>query len=315
MKIQSRSRESQKSLEIRCIHPQIRSFWHRSGSFLGRRSLLAGCLVMLLAVMFSPGAIAQLSPGGWLEVKYTQGSVTLTASPPKVARVGDRLAKPGDSLATGSSSSAILSLDNGIGSINVAENTRLRIRRLSKLRSGGRITMLELDQGQVRLNVRKFNNLDSKLEIHSPAGIAAVRGTEYGISVGRDQRMIVATKSGLVSAVSQGKTVLLKPDFGSRLRPEKPPSQPLPLDRLLKLSIERTEINGQQLAIVGTTHPLNSVNVAGVEVPIDDQGSFEAMIPLSNSTSLFDLEIEVSNALGERRKYPVMGILGPTGDG
>jgi hypothetical protein len=293
-------------LEIRCIRQTIKSLLRRSGRLFGHRLAVAACFAMVLALMLSPGAIAKFAPEGWLEVKYTQGNVTLAASAMRGAQVGDRLAKSGDSLVTGISSSAILGLDDGIGNINVAEKTTLRIRRLSRLRSGARVTALELDQGQVRLNVRKFTNPESKLEIRSPAGVAAVRGTQYGISVGEDQRMIVATESGLVTAASLGTTVYLEPDFGSRLRPEQPPSPPLRLDRVLNLSISRTEINGQQLSIGGKVDPLNSVRVADADIPIDDQGFFETTIALSDSTLLFDLEIEVSNALGERRKYPLI---------
>lgn len=272
-----------------------------------RRSLVLGFLTTCLVVFLGQGLSAQTQAIGWLEVKQTQGQVVLTASPPRVARVGDRLSKVGDSLRTGPNSSAILRLDQKIGMINVAENTLLRIQRLGRLRSGARVTTLALDQGQVRLNVRRFHNPASRLEITSPAGVAAVRGTEYGISLDGDNRMIVATESGLVTATAQGKTVFLEPDFGSRLRPNEQPSAPQLLDRELALELNRTEINDRQLYVSGRVHPLNSVIVVGVEVPIDDQGQFEANLTLPNSTSLFEFEIKVKNALGESRSYSIIG--------
>ncbi len=273
---------------------------------MGRRSFVLIFLAAALACVAFRPVLAQAHSVGWLEVRQTQGRVIITSSPPKMAKVGDRLSKIGDSLETGANSSAILILDRGIGTINVAEKTNLRIRRLARLRSGARVTTLNLDQGQVRLNVRKFNNPESRLEIKSPAGVAAVRGTEYGISLSKDGRMVVATESGLVTAAALGRTVYLEPDFGSRLRPSQLPSPPRLIDHELWIKLDGTEINGRQIYVSGEVDPLNSVSIGDNEIVIDDNGRFEATIPLPNSTSLFDFEIEVSNALGENRQHSLV---------
>lgn len=274
---------------------------------MGQSALLLG---FLAAFLLAPGGHHRLSAQsqaiGWLEVLQARGEVVLTASPPKPAQVGDRLSKVGDSLRTGPDSSAILKFDQKIGTINVAENTVLRIRRLGRLRSGARVTTLDLNQGQVRLNVRKFHNPASRLDIRSPAGVAAVRGTEYGISLDNNDRMVVATESGLVTAAALGKTVYLEPDFGSRLRPNEPPSDPQRLDRELALKLNRTEINDRQIYASGQVHPLNSVKIAGLGVALDDEGKFEANFSLPDTTSLLDFEVEVSNALGESRSHSLI---------
>lgn len=275
-------------------------------SLMGRRSFVLSFLAASLLAPVGQGLLAQSQSIGWLEVRQTKGDVIFTASPPRVARVGDRLSKVGDSLETGPNSSAILRFDQKIGTINVAENTSLRIRRLGRLRSGARVTTLDLGQGQVRLNVRKFHNPSSRLEINSPAGVAAVRGTEYGISLSNDGRMVVATESGLVTAAARGKTIYLEPDFGSRLRPNEQPSAPQRLDRELWLNLNGTEINDRQIYVSGKVHPLNSLFVAGTEVPLDDNGRFDVSLPWPESTSLFDFEIEVRNALGESRGHSLI---------
>lgn len=273
---------------------------------MGRRSFVLGFLAASLLAPVGQGLLAQPRTIGWLEVMHTQGDVTLIASPPKAAQVGDRLSKVGDSLETGPDSSAILRFDQKIGTVNVAENTSLRIRRLGRLRSGARVTTIDLEQGQVRLNVRKFNNPASRLEIKSPAGVAAVRGTDYGISLSRDGRMVVGTESGLVTAAALGQTVYLEPDFGSRLRPNQQPSDPQPLDRELWLKLDNTEINQRQIYVSGKVDPLNSLFVVGTEVPLDDEGQFDVTLPWPQSTSLFDFEIEVRNALGESRSHSLI---------
>lgn len=301
-----RSKESQKLVKFFASRNPDRSAMGALRGLMGRRSFVLGFLAASLLAPIGQGLLAQPQSIGWLEVRHTQGNVILTTSPPKVARVGDRLSKVGDALQTGPNSSAILRFDQKIGTVNVAENTSLRIRRLGRLRSGARVTTLDLDQGQVRLNVRKFTNPYSRLEIQSPAGVAAVRGTDYGISLGPDGRMVVATESGLVTAAALGKTVYLEPDFGSRLRPDELPSDPQPLDRELWLNLQNTEINDRQIYISGSIHPLNSVKVFGMDLPVDDDGRFEVSLPMRTPLSLFDFEIEVRNALGENRSYSLI---------
>lgn len=266
-------------------------------------------LGLFLSLGLASTALAQnvqLLSNGWLEVRQISGRVIFTGSPPRAARVGDRLQKIGDSLQTGPRSFSLLRLDRGIGTINVAENTALSIRQMARLRSGARVTTLALDAGQVRLNVRRFTHSQSRLEIVSPAGVAAVRGTEYGISLDDDGRMIVATESGLVTVAAQGKTVFLEPDFGSRLRPRRPPSDPMPLDRELRLELDRTEINLRQVYVRGKIDPLNFLSVAGVTVSVGDDGRFEASVVLPDSPLLFNHEMVVSNALGEHRSYSLV---------
>lgn len=254
-------------------------------------------------------AVSQLS-NGWMEIRQTSGRVIITQSPPRPAKVGDRLNKPGDAIETAGSSTALLRLDSGMGSIQVAENTKLRIRKLKKLRDGSRITTLAIEKGQVRTKVRRFTSPRSSLQIMAPAGIAAVRGTEYGVSVSDDGRMVIATESGLVAASAQGATVKLEPGFGSRIREGQRPSPPQKFDKLLKLTVENVEINNSQVHVNGSVHPLNSLVVAGAEVSVGDDGSFEASIEIpTDFTSLAQLYISVSNPLGEEKSYPLLAGL------
>ncbi|NJN32280.1 MAG: FecR domain-containing protein [Synechococcales cyanobacterium RM1_1_8] len=266
---------------------------------------------LLLAPRTQSPAQAQALAAGWLEVMRADGRVVLRQGSFRAAAVGDRLFQAGDALQTGAAASAILELDDGIGRINVAENTAFTISRLARLRSGARLTTLDLSQGQVRLNVRKFTHAQSRLEIRSPAGVAAVRGTEYGVSLSDDGRMVVATASGLVTASNRGRRVFLEANFGSRLRPGEFPSPPQRLDRQLLLQRSTVELSGQQLYIRGQIDPLNHVSVAGIEIPVDNTGQFDTSITLPDDPLIFDFDIVVSNALGELRIYPLLNWAGP----
>ncbi len=243
---------------------------------------------------------------GWMEIRQTSGQVTITQSPSRAAKVGDRLNKAGDSIETARNSTALLRLDSGMGSIQVAEKTKLKVTKLKKLGDGSRITTLAIEKGQVRTKVRRFTSPRSSLQIMSPAGIAAVRGTEYGISVSDDGRMVIATESGLVAASAQGETVELGSGFGSRIREGEKPSPPQQFDKLLKLAVDNVEINGSQLHINGAVHPLNTLAIAGVEVPLNDDGSFEAIVDFPSLQSLAQISIDVRNPLGKEKAYPLL---------
>ncbi len=267
-------------------------------------ALLVHGSVPLLPPRLVAQTVQLLSQGQWLEVLQVSGQVTLQASQPRPAQVGDRLVKAGDTLTTGPRSYSLLQLDSGIGTIQVAENTLLQVRNLEKLRNGARVTTLNLKRGQVRLRIRKLSNPDSRFEIHSPTGIAGVRGTEFGVLLNQSQRMVVGTESGLVNASSNGESVDLGPETGSAIFPAEPPLPPLPLDRELRFQLDEVDYREKQVWISGQVNPLNSVIANGVDLDISKTGTFEQLIPARRGQAI---AIAVLNALGDERRYIFLG--------
>lgn len=163
-------------------------------------------LLLSLFVIFLltfPQALAQnnlqLRVNRYLEVRSVVGNVTYEnkqASQP--ANIGRKLENIGDSISTGKNSRTILALDTGIAFVEVAENTKLQIKKLQTTSNNGKVTELLVTGGQVRLKVRPLNNRDSRLEINTPAGITGVRGTEFGVSVQPSGKTGVATLKGKV---------------------------------------------------------------------------------------------------------------------
>ncbi|NJM45659.1 MAG: FecR domain-containing protein [Alkalinema sp. RU_4_3] len=86
------------------------------------------------------------------------------------AQVGQRLQKIGDSIETQAGAKAVLTLDTQAGTIELAPNTLLRIQHIAVSPKGGYQTQLFLERGQAKVKVKKFENLDSSLEIQTPAG-------------------------------------------------------------------------------------------------------------------------------------------------
>ncbi|NJN74522.1 MAG: FecR domain-containing protein [Limnothrix sp. RL_2_0] len=203
-----------------------------------------------------------------VEVKRVLGQVTFRNSSTRV-RTGDRLTRIGQGLSTGARSSAVLGMDLGIGTINVAANTSFFLQELSTTRNGGRVTVLKVTKGQVRLNVRQFNNAQSKLEVHTDAGIAGVRGTEFGVAVSDVGQMNVMTNEGTVEVTGGEASVLVKAGYASIVVEGKAPTEPRSFTENLDLNVQAAPLLGSDgWFVVGKVDPLNLVWVNGEPVQV-----------------------------------------------
>ena len=240
----------------------------------------------------------------WLSVQQMTGTVSYergkTARP---ARVGDRLEAVGDGVTTARSASAALLVDTGVGTVNVLEQTKLRVRELAIAPDNGRITRLEVSRGQVRLRLRPFTHRGSELEIHTPAGVSGVRGTEFGVAVQQDGRTGVATLSGAVITSAQGSEIQVPAGFQNLTIPGEPPSNPVPLrdDPSLKYQFERIiDNNIRRIRLVGQVDPVNLVVVDGKPLTLDRTGRFQVEFL---APSVLRVNVVVTTPLGKTQTY------------
>jgi cytochrome c-type biogenesis protein CcmH/NrfG len=239
----------------------------------------------------------------WLEIRQFRSRVMYqpVKNSSRAAKVGDRLQKIGDRLTTAKLSEATLTFDDGIGNVKVTEDTVLQIKRMQTTLTGGRITLLSVPKGLARLQIRRFKNSSSKLQIQTPAGVAGVRGTEFGVGVDPQGKTFIATLSGLVTASAQGKTVNVNPGFFSTIVPGQPPTDPQPIDRTTCLNVKTlTEVNTGSAKLVAQVKPSNLVFVDGQAVPTDKEGKFEIQAPYSSDRRLL---ISVRSMGGEEQNY------------
>lgn len=240
----------------------------------------------------------------WLEVSQLVGNVTYQSSGQQLepARKGTRLQSVGDTLQTGSGSSAILQVDTDIGSVNLAANTTVRVQQLQLMPDGGRVTRLQVTGGQARFRVRKFTNPGSRLEIETPAGSSAVRGTEFGVSVHPDGKTGVATREGriLVEAQQQslfveaGQEVLLIPGLP-------PPGQPTPLKDQPELNLRLlSPLDERTARIIAQVDPLNLVKIAGLPQIIANDGQIDVTVPLPPDRRI---SVVVISPIGKQQVY------------
>lgn len=94
----------------------------------------------------------------WLEVQRLSGNVVTQINQHRQAQIGDRLMAPGHGIMTNPLSSADLFIDLGLGFLAVAQNTQMLVQPLAVLADGSRVTVLNVPQGQVRIQTRSFTH-------------------------------------------------------------------------------------------------------------------------------------------------------------
>ncbi|MGA1284998.1 MAG: FecR family protein [Prochlorothrix sp.] len=273
-------------------------------------SLAMAAAVLLGADGFSAGLSAQTlraSSQRWLDVREARGSVTyLTGSGGRPAKAGDRLTQVGQGIRTGAGSSAIINVDDGIGIVRVSENTNLTVSRLSTLSNGGKVTEMNVTTGQARLQVRRFNNPSSRLQIQTPAGVAAVRGTEFGVTVSSlSGKLGMATTQGAVEVSAQNQTVLMEPNQYSTINPGEPPTPPQVFNpNSVRFDVQQMLRRGSdQVQIQALTDPPNLLFVNGQPLEVAKTGLVEAIVPIQAGGSV---NVLVRNPIGVERVYQLV---------
>lgn len=264
------------------------------------------CLIGILSLGATLGisvCLPSMAQSGdrWLELTRLRGSVIYQGDRHRAAQIGDRLYQTGQGLSTGRRASSTLQIDSGIGIVTVSENTRFSVRQLYTTSSGGRVTVLDVVRGQARVQVRPFTNPSSLLELHTPGGVAAVRGTEFGVNVSSDGKSSVGTLEGTVEVSGQGESVLVNAGFASVVVPGEPPTAPIPLDQELQLDLVDFHRRNSRLYVQGRINAANSLFVNDQEIAVSRSGWFSTVIPLSRPTKT--LNLTVRNPLGDERDY------------
>jgi hypothetical protein len=239
----------------------------------------------------------------WLEIRRITGRVTfrVNSRSTRAAAVGDRLQAVGQGVSTGPRSSAVLAIDDGIGFIQVSENTDLQVRSLHIQYGGGKITELRVNRGQARLNVRRFTNPNSRLRINTPAGVAAVRGTEFGITVTESGRSGITTESGVVEVSAQDTTVTLTPHQFSTIVPGEAPAPARFISIDLSLQVQSiVPLGVNQLVFTALTEAPNLVLINGQEVSVDQNGGIAATVVKPADKQL---NVLIRNPLGQEQSY------------
>ncbi|MEG5137936.1 MULTISPECIES: FecR family protein [unclassified Microcoleus] len=248
--------------------------------------------------------------GRSLEIQEIRGTVTFKGRP---AVVGDRLLAPGDEIITGPDSTARLAIDNNIGIVEVAEKTAVKISDLSSS-AGENDTAIFVSRGRVRLSIGKtaaptasansstiippqqiaalntFSGIaetsqiaqqkksprTAPVRVETPEGVAGVRGTSFGVSVG-DGKTSVETIEGTVEV--SGRTdsqVVVTRGNATTIFPQTSPVAPSASPRLTQLKVRNlSRLSGNIYRLSGQINPIDIIYVNNETIKIDQQGNFK----------------------------------------
>ena len=243
----------------------------------------------------------------WLSIQSLSGSVQfLSALGDRPAIVGDKLLTMGDGIRTGYTSSSVLEIDTGIGTIDINEDTEIKILGLDRAEDNGRITRLYLSQGSVKVNLRRFTNQGSEFEIETPTGVSGVRGTEFGVIVHpEDERTGIATQTGEIEAEAQSEQVIVQAGYQTLIRPGEPPLEPtlIPDEPEFEYRIETIVRDGLRFFLLaGQINPINQAFVRGELQPLNESGEFRYEVPAYYGASI---QVTVVTPLGDETIYDI----------
>lgn len=237
----------------------------------------------------------------FLSLQEVRGTVVYKGGQTRPARMGDHLGQK-QGITTGKRSSAIIAMDNGIGTIKVAENTDLVVRKLSQ-ENGGSVTLISVSRGQVALRVRPFTNPASRLEIRTPSGVAGVRGTEFGVAVSPSGRSAVLTAEGKVAVSAQEQTVEVNGGYSSLIYPGEAPTPPRPTVETVDLRVKSIKRYRSRLVrFEGQIDPINQVVYEDRPVEVRRDGTF-ALELFGNQG--YSLTMVVRTPLGQEKTHTV----------
>ncbi|MDJ1181964.1 FecR family protein [Roseofilum casamattae] len=255
---------------------------------------------------FAPDVyLAQSALGRSLTIEEIKGTVLLNGQP---ARVGDQLTSADDEIVTGDRSTVRLRIDSQIGVVELAPRTTFRVDTLS---GGDRpISGFYIPLGRARFSISKFVTDPDRLlgredypiasltakqlereqllaqtatetapvRVRTPAGVAGVRGTSFGVNVGPTGKTGITTLDGVVGVFSQGTEVLVNPGFYAVINPGEPPTVEKITPELSILRLRAIARAGAGVRIVGRADPMDLVYVNGREVPTDPDGKFSIVV-------------------------------------
>ncbi|NJR40258.1 MAG: FecR domain-containing protein [Leptolyngbyaceae cyanobacterium CSU_1_4] len=264
--------------------------------------------LLLLCGLHSAGFAQSTLPvrvDRWLEVQSVSGTVTFYRDQTsQAAKVGVRFGTVGDTLITGKNSSATLGVDTGIGTVQMSESTTLQVKKLEVLPSGGMITLLNITEGQVRLQLRSFTNSESELEIQTPAGISGVRGTIFGVSVQPNGTTGIATLEGQVVAEAQGQAVAIAAGLQSLIVVGEPPTQPTALQENTQLNLRSLNpLDDRTVEIVGQIDRVNLLVIEDEVQNIEPDGTFTLQRSLPRDRRI---RATVTTPLGKKQAYEII---------
>ncbi|MEG3894530.1 MULTISPECIES: FecR family protein [unclassified Microcoleus] len=248
--------------------------------------------------------------GRSIAIQEIRGTVTFKGRP---AVVGDRLVAPGDEIITGPDSTARLAIDNNTGIVEVAEKTAVRISSLSGA-GGEKDTAIFVSRGRVRLSIgrnaattpaantstiipphqiaalntfsglgkssqiaqQKSSPRTAPVRVETPEGVAGVRGTSFGVSVGNGKTAVETIEGAVAVSGSTDSELVVNGGNATTIFSQTPPVAPSASPRLAQLKVRSLlRLSGDIYRLSGQINPIDTVYVNNEAIKIDRNGNFK----------------------------------------
>lgn len=166
-----------------------------------------------------------------VDVRYVVGEAELyrrgSDEADSIAR-GDTLAV-GDRVVTALQSAISFEFADG-SQLLLGPDSEVVFDALSTFQGQGMLdTRIRLQRGRLENRVKPISSPDGRYEIHTPAAVTVVRGTQFRMAVGEGGLSRSEVTEGLVNVSAAGETVPVEAGQGTRVLPGEPPAQPRPL--------------------------------------------------------------------------------------
>ena len=183
---------------------------------------------LLIAALFSIGSLCArgaeaTSQAIVLKVKGTVTVIAAGQTEPVTLKVGDKLPQ-GATIVTGADSEVDVQAFNGAVA-TIKSGSTVNLEKLSVTTSGGVVTkqtaLLNLKVGAIYSNIDPANHNINDYGIRTPKGVAAARGTTYGVQVKADGtvQLFVTTSAVTFYNTSTGKSVTVPAGSAIKVSP------------------------------------------------------------------------------------------------
>jgi hypothetical protein len=224
------------------------------------------------------------------------------------AEVGEVLQK-GDEIRTGLFSDATLHL-RGSSSVIVSANTSFVVGEDIVGEDRTERSLFELGVGQITAAIPRGSEHEYQFHSRGSDAVASAQQGEFSLTTDGKGTVVVDTRAGDVKLKAQGKEVLVRKGKRSIVKPDKPPSQVLPIPSSVALQVKwpPTKVDRTRTTISGRTTAGALVMVNGFQVRANEDGKWSLDVPLREGSNHLVVSVTDSAGNTSRRESPEIQV-------
>jgi hypothetical protein len=209
---------------------------------------------------------------------------------------GDRLQQE-EAIRTGKEGRAMLKVGD-TATVEITPRSHFSVKEVSHT-----VARVQLDVGRVFTVVHGKGGSKFRIEMKGSDAFAESSKGEFSVLTRGDGQIAVAARAGNVQLSAKNKNVKVAAGTQSLVQPNLPPTtpEPIPASLFLKVVGSKSKLQREKkTTIEGSTTPGAMISVNGVNVPVNKEGGFSALVPLKEGTN--PIVIETEDVSGRRKK-------------